>query len=174
MGLRGFKERVQGLGVLVLGSRALGVWCQGLRGVIVEGFACCLGPSGACGMSWLDVRLPAGRRYAHRMVLRSWPPTYTQTPQNPKPTSPACPSPPPPSLTPHPSPQDVVEVMAPTYTMGLHDVDTSTKWTTSDVMCYFVSSVYWERGREGERGEKERTRTSGASSLLLRRWRWAG
>eukprot|EP00878_Enallax_costatus_P006018 GHUV01006312.1.p1 GENE.GHUV01006312.1~~GHUV01006312.1.p1 ORF type:complete len:243 (+),score=38.56 GHUV01006312.1:947-1675(+) len=33
--------------------------------------------------------------------------------------------------------QDVVEVMAPTYTMGLHDVDTSTKWTTSDVMCYF-------------------------------------
>lgn len=36
-------------------------------------------------------------------------------------------------------PQDVVEVMAPTYTMGLHDVDTSTKWTTSDVMCYFVS-----------------------------------
>jgi hypothetical protein len=30
-------------------------------------------------------------------------------------------------------------VMAPTYTMGLHDVDTSTKWTTSDVMCYFVS-----------------------------------
>eukprot|EP00195_Chlamydomonas_chlamydogama_P006628 CAMPEP_0202905152 /NCGR_PEP_ID=MMETSP1392-20130828/32832_1 /ASSEMBLY_ACC=CAM_ASM_000868 /TAXON_ID=225041 /ORGANISM="Chlamydomonas chlamydogama, Strain SAG 11-48b" /LENGTH=175 /DNA_ID=CAMNT_0049593121 /DNA_START=472 /DNA_END=999 /DNA_ORIENTATION=- len=33
--------------------------------------------------------------------------------------------------------QDVVEVMAPTYTMGLHDADTSTKWTTSDVMCYF-------------------------------------
>lgn len=33
--------------------------------------------------------------------------------------------------------QDVVEVMAPTYTMGLHDVDTSTRWTTSDVMCYF-------------------------------------
>lgn len=32
--------------------------------------------------------------------------------------------------------QDVVEVMAPTYTMGLHVVDTSTKWTTSDVMCY--------------------------------------
>lgn len=29
-------------------------------------------------------------------------------------------------------------MMAPTYTMGLHDVDTSTKWTTSDVMCYFV------------------------------------
>jgi hypothetical protein len=38
------------------------------------------------------------------------------------------------------SPQDVVEVMAPTYTMGLHDVDTSTRWTTSDVMCYFVSA----------------------------------
>jgi hypothetical protein len=35
--------------------------------------------------------------------------------------------------------QDIVEVMAPTYTMGLHDVDTSTRWTTSDVMCYFVS-----------------------------------
>jgi hypothetical protein len=33
--------------------------------------------------------------------------------------------------------QDVVEVMAPTYTMGLHDHDTSTRWTTSDVMCYF-------------------------------------
>lgn len=33
--------------------------------------------------------------------------------------------------------QDVVEVMTPTYTMGLHDVDTSTKWTTSDVLCYF-------------------------------------
>lgn len=33
-------------------------------------------------------------------------------------------------------PQDVVEVMAPTYTMGLHDHDTSTRWTTSDVMCY--------------------------------------
>ncbi|WIA12443.1 hypothetical protein OEZ86_003404 [Tetradesmus obliquus] len=33
--------------------------------------------------------------------------------------------------------QDIVEVMAPTYTMGLHDVDTSTRWTTSDVMCYF-------------------------------------
>ncbi|GBF89893.1 fanciful K+ uptake-b family transporter [Raphidocelis subcapitata] len=32
--------------------------------------------------------------------------------------------------------QDVVEVMAPTYTMGLHVADTSTKWTTSDVMCY--------------------------------------
>lgn len=32
--------------------------------------------------------------------------------------------------------QDVVEVMAPTYTMGLHVVDTSTRWTTSDVMCY--------------------------------------
>ena len=41
---------------------------------------------------------------------------------------------------PPPPPQDVVEVMAPTYTMGLHDVDTSTKWTTSDVMCYFVST----------------------------------
>ncbi len=33
--------------------------------------------------------------------------------------------------------QDVVEVMAPTYTMGLHDRDTSTRWTTSDVMCYY-------------------------------------
>jgi len=33
--------------------------------------------------------------------------------------------------------QDVVELMAPSYTMGLHDVDTSTRWTTSDVMCYF-------------------------------------
>jgi YggT family protein len=33
--------------------------------------------------------------------------------------------------------QDVVEVMAPTYTMGMHAADTSTKWTTSDVMCYF-------------------------------------
>lgn len=33
--------------------------------------------------------------------------------------------------------QDVVEVMAPTYTMGLHAVDTSTRWTTSDPMCYF-------------------------------------
>ncbi|KAJ9511020.1 hypothetical protein QJQ45_002816 [Haematococcus lacustris] len=33
--------------------------------------------------------------------------------------------------------QDVVEVMAPTYTMGLHDHDTSTRWSTSDVMCYF-------------------------------------
>lgn len=32
--------------------------------------------------------------------------------------------------------QDVVEVMAPTYTMGLHVADTSTRWTTSDVMCY--------------------------------------
>eukprot|EP00967_Tisochrysis_lutea_P070843 scaffold93689_cov18-Tisochrysis_lutea.AAC.1 len=32
--------------------------------------------------------------------------------------------------------RDVVEVMAPTYTMGLHDHDTSTRWTTSDVMCY--------------------------------------
>ncbi|GFH31971.1 uncharacterized protein HaLaN_31111, partial [Haematococcus lacustris] len=30
--------------------------------------------------------------------------------------------------------QDVVEVMAPTYTMGLHDHDTSTRWSTSDVM----------------------------------------
>jgi hypothetical protein len=37
--------------------------------------------------------------------------------------------------------QDIVEVMAPTYTMGLHDVDTSTRWTTSDVMCYFVSAA---------------------------------
>jgi uncharacterized protein YggT (Ycf19 family) len=33
--------------------------------------------------------------------------------------------------------QDVVEVMAPTYTMGMHAGDTSTRWTTSDVMCYF-------------------------------------
>ncbi|GAX73144.1 hypothetical protein CEUSTIGMA_g597.t1 [Chlamydomonas eustigma] len=33
--------------------------------------------------------------------------------------------------------QDVVEVMAPTYTMGMHAADTSTRWTTSDVMCYF-------------------------------------
>jgi hypothetical protein len=30
--------------------------------------------------------------------------------------------------------------MAPTYTMGLHNTDTSTRWTTSDVMCYFVSA----------------------------------
>eukprot|EP00197_Chlamydomonas_leiostraca_P002980 CAMPEP_0202867276 /NCGR_PEP_ID=MMETSP1391-20130828/9079_1 /ASSEMBLY_ACC=CAM_ASM_000867 /TAXON_ID=1034604 /ORGANISM="Chlamydomonas leiostraca, Strain SAG 11-49" /LENGTH=207 /DNA_ID=CAMNT_0049547305 /DNA_START=295 /DNA_END=918 /DNA_ORIENTATION=- len=33
--------------------------------------------------------------------------------------------------------QDVVEVMAPTFTLGMHNADTSTKWTTSDVMCYF-------------------------------------
>lgn len=32
--------------------------------------------------------------------------------------------------------QDVVEVMAPSFTIGLHIHDTSTKWTTSDVMCY--------------------------------------
>lgn len=38
--------------------------------------------------------------------------------------------------------QDVVEVMAPTYTMGLHNTDTSTRWTTSDVMCYFVSAIF--------------------------------
>jgi hypothetical protein len=37
-------------------------------------------------------------------------------------------------------------VMAPTYTMGLHDVDTSTKWTTSDVMCYFVSAFFLASG----------------------------
>lgn len=46
-------------------------------------------------------------------------------------------TPPYPSLSPRSANlQDVVEVMAPTYTMGLHVVDTSTKWTTSDVMCY--------------------------------------
>lgn len=55
--------------------------------------------------------------------------------------------------------QDVVEVMAPTYTMGLHDVDTSTRWTTSDVMCYFVSA-------EKEGG----ARIMGL--LTLGRWRW--
>eukprot|EP00798_Chlamydomonas_sp_ICE-L_P004997 gene4997-34781_t len=30
--------------------------------------------------------------------------------------------------------QDVVEVMAPSFTLGLHDHDTSTRWTTSDVI----------------------------------------
>lgn len=33
----------------------------------------------------------------------------------------------------HPGPQ----VMTPTYTMGLHAMDESTKWTTSDALCYF-------------------------------------
>jgi hypothetical protein len=27
--------------------------------------------------------------------------------------------------------------MAPTYTMGLHSHDTSTRWTTSEALCYF-------------------------------------
>ncbi|MEW5297876.1 MAG: hypothetical protein WDW38_007066 [Sanguina aurantia] len=33
--------------------------------------------------------------------------------------------------------QDVVELMAPSYTMGTHGRDESNMWTTSDVMCYF-------------------------------------
>ena len=27
--------------------------------------------------------------------------------------------------------------MTPSYTMGLHAMDESTKWTTSDPLCYF-------------------------------------
>lgn len=33
--------------------------------------------------------------------------------------------------------QDVVQVMAPSYTLGMHARDTSTEWTTSDVLGYF-------------------------------------
>lgn len=63
------------------------------------------------------------------------PPLFPQPTQRFDPV-PLPPSPPPPSCPPPAMMQDVVEVMAPTYTMGLHVVDTSTRWTTSDVMCY--------------------------------------
>lgn len=33
--------------------------------------------------------------------------------------------------------QDVVEVMSPNYTQGLHSAEDSSAWTTSDALCYF-------------------------------------
>jgi len=33
--------------------------------------------------------------------------------------------------------QDVVELMAPNYTQGLHDAEDSSMWTASDALAYF-------------------------------------